>query len=381
MSEDCPPIKPRVQTHDGCPQPRPDWVPDTGGAGFATWVVEGVRTAGASRIPVVPPPRRPRLLVKNYVEGVLAGNGMILGRAITLAESNAAPHRTMSQDVIKAIMPQTGKSRRIGITGIPGAGKSTFIEALGMNLVRAGHRVAVLAVDPSSTVNGGSILADKVRMEKLGRQKSAFIRPSPSGGSLGGVARKTREAILLCEAAGYDVVIVETVGGGQNEVTVRSMVDFFLVLMIAGAGDEMQGIKKGVIELADLLVINKSDGDNRRRCILAQAEMKRVLHFLHHPTEGWETPAILASALEGSGIEDVWRVTGDFFTTVKASGGLEARRRSQAIEWMHALIDEGLKTRFYGRAEVKARLGKIEHAVGTGMTTPLAAALELMGDE
>ena len=380
MSEDCPPLKPRVQTHDGCPQPRPDWVPDAGGAGFATWVVEGVRTAGASRAPAVPPPRRPRLSVQNYVEGVLAGNGMILGRAITLAESNAAPHRAMSQEVIKAIMPHTGKSRRIGITGIPGAGKSTFIEALGMNLVRAGHRVAVLAVDPSSTVNGGSILADKVRMEKLGREKTAFIRPSPSGGSLGGVARKTREAILLCEAAGYDVVIVETVGVGQNEVTVRSMVDFFLVLMIAGAGDEMQGIKKGVIELADLLVINKADGDNRRRCILAQAEMKRVLHFLRHPTEGWETPAILASALEGSGIDDVWRVTGDFFTTVKASGGLEARRRSQAIEWMHAMIDEGLKTRFYGRAEVKVRLGEIERAVGQGKKTPLEAALELMGD-
>jgi LAO/AO transport system kinase len=379
MSDAAPSPHPRPQTHDGCPQPRPDWVPKAGGAGFATWVVEGVRRAGATRTPIVPPRLRPRLAVQDYVVGVIAGNGMILGRAITLAESNVERHRVMSQAVIKGIMPHTGKARRIGITGIPGAGKSTFIEALGMTLIRAGHRVAVLAVDPSSTVNGGSILADKVRMEKLGREKNAFIRPSPSSGSLGGVARKTREAILLCEAAGYDVVIVETVGVGKNEVTVRSMVDFFLVLVIAGAGDELQGIKKGVIELADLLVINKADGDNRRRCLLTQAELQRVLHFLHHATAGWETSVLLASALAGAGIDDVWQVTGEFFATVKASGGLDARRRSQAIEWMHALIDEGLKSRFYGRPEVNAQLDGLENLVAHGQKTPLAAARELLG--
>ena len=378
MSENCPPPRGKP-THDGCPQPRPDWVPPEGGAGFATWVVEGVRTAGVGSAPARPVPRRPRLQVADYVEGILAGNTMILGRAITLAESNASAHRAMAQEVVGAVLAKTGKAQRIGITGIPGAGKSTFIEAWGMHLIERGHRVAVLAVDPSSTINGGSILADKVRMEKLGRDSNAFIRPSPSGGSLGGVARKTREAILLCEAAGFDIVIVETVGVGQNEVTVRSMVDFFLVLMIAGAGDEMQGIKKGVIELADLLVINKADGDNRRRCLLAQAEMKRVLHFLHRPTEGWETPAILASALELTGIDDVSRVTDSFFGTVRATGGLKSRRQSQAIEWMHALIEESLKRDFYARPEVMARRAKIENDVGQGTVTALAGAMDLLG--
>jgi len=306
---------------------------------------------------------------------------MILGRAITLAESNAPAHRVMAQAVVDGVLAQTGKAQRIGITGIPGAGKSTFIEAWGMQLIGQGHRVAVLAVDPSSTVNGGSILADKVRMEKLGRDPSAFIRPSPSGGSLGGVARKTREAILLCEAAGYDIVIVETVGVGQNEVTVRSMVDFFLVLMIAGAGDEMQGIKKGVIELADILVINKADGENRRRCILAQAEMKRVLHFLHRPTEGWEPPAVVASAREGTGTDDVSRVTASFFSTVKATGGLAGRRQSQAIEWMHELIEERLRRNFYARSDVKDRLSEVEQAVGRGAKTALGGALALLAPD
>lgn len=384
--ETCPPPKPAaakkppLQKHEGCPQPRPDWVPEDASGGFATWVVEGVRTAGVGATPKKAAPRRRQLSVNDYVEGVLARNPMVLGRAITLVESNALTHRAIAQEVLTKLLPHTGNSRRVGITGIPGAGKSTFIEAMGCTLTRLGHRVAVLAIDPSSTIHGGSILADKVRMEKLGREANAFIRPSPSGGSLGGVARKTREAILLCEAAGYDVVVVETVGVGQNEVTVRSMVDMFLVLMIAGAGDEMQGIKKGVIELADLLVINKADGDNIKRCTAAQAEMKRVLHYLHRPTEGWETPAVLASALTGTGIEDVWKVTGEYFATVKATGGLEARRRAQAVEWMHSLIAESLKERFYARADVKARIEAMEHAVADGRMPPLAAALELIGN-
>lgn len=378
MNDACPP-RPPVQLHEGCPQPRPDWVPPEGGAGFATWVVEGVRQAGALA-PGKPPPRRRQLSVDDYVGGVLARNPMVLGRAITLVESNAEAHRAEAQQVLTKLLPHTGRSRRIGITGIPGAGKSTFIEGLGCRLTAQGHRVAVLAIDPSSSIHGGSILADKVRMEKLGRELDAFIRPSPSGGSLGGVARKTREAILLCEAAGYDVVIVETVGVGQNEVTVRSMVDMFLVLMIAGAGDEMQGIKKGVIEMADVLVINKADGDNRARCIATQAEMKRVLHYLHRPTEGWETPALLASALTGEGVDDVWKVTGEYFKTVTATGGLSDRRRQQAVEWMHALIQESLRSRFYARMDVKARLEAMEHAVADGRITPMSGALDLIGN-
>ncbi len=364
--------------HDGCPQPRPEWVPDGAGAGFTTWVMEGVRTAGVEAAPANPHPRRKVLEVEDYVKGVEARDLTTLGRAITLVESNAPRHQEKAQQVLQALLPRTGRAKRIGITGIPGAGKSTFIEALGCSLTRMGRRVAVLAIDPSSTRTGGSILADKVRMEKLGRDPNAFIRPSPAGGSLGGVARKTREAIMLCEAAGYDVIIVETVGVGQSEVTVRSMVDCFMVLMIAGAGDEMQGIKKGIIELADMLVINKADGDNRVRCMATLAEMKRVIPYLHTATIGWKTPALLASALEGSGIGEVWRVTEQFFRTLKATGELDTRRREQSIEWMHALILESLRSQFYQRADVRSRLDRVEHKVAAGQMPPLAAALALI---
>lgn len=369
----------RITTlHDGCPQPRPDWVPEEGGAGFATWVMQGVRTTGVAPPPAVAVPRRRTLSVDDYVNGVLTRDPMILGRAITLIESNAATHQAMAQQVLTRLLPHTGKARRVGITGIPGAGKSTFIEAFGCHLTDLGHRVAVLAIDPSSSVTGGSILADKIRMEKLSQRPGAFIRPSPSGGSLGGVARKTREAILVCEAAGFDVVIVETVGVGQNEVAVRSMVDFFLVLMIAGAGDEMQGIKKGVIELADTLVINKADGENRPRCVAAQAEMKRVLHYLHRPTRDWETPALLASALTGDGVAGVWAMTVEFFKHVGANGVLEERRREQAVAWMHAMVLESLKAKFYAAPEVSGRIEAVERAVADGRMPALAAALDLI---
>ena len=370
-------VKPTDTHHDGCPQPRPDWVPDEAGPGFATWILEGARPASAPSTGK-PVPRRRSLTIDDYVEGVLAHDPTILGRAISLIESNATAHQTQAQALLARLLPHTGKSQRIGITGIPGAGKSTFIEAFGCHLVDAGKRVAVLAIDPSSSITGGSILADKIRMEKLCQRREAFIRPSPSGGSLGGVARKTREAILVCEAAGFDVVIVETVGVGQNEVAVRSMVDFFLVLMIAGAGDEMQGIKKGVIELADALVINKADGDNRPRATAAQAEMKRVLHYLHRATQGWETPALLASALTGDGVPGVWDTTGGFFDNVRKSGVLVSRRQAQAVEWMHALIAEGLRTRFYASAMVRTRLPALENAVADGRTPAFAAAMELL---
>ena len=364
-------------THDGCPQPRPDWVPDDAGPAFTTWLLQGARPSGL--VPATPPTvRRRTLSLEDYVSGVLRRDSMVVSRAITLVESNAPAHQELGQQLLTALLPQTGRSRRIGITGIPGAGKSTFIEAMGCHLIRHGHRVAVLAIDPSSSLSGGSILADKIRMEKLGREPAAFIRPSPSGGSLGGVTRKTREAILICEAAGYDVVIVETVGVGQNEIAVRSMVDYFLVLMIAGAGDEMQGIKKGVIELADTLVVNKADGDNRARATAAQAEMRRVVHYLQPTTAGWTTPALLASALTGEGVPDVWRVTGEFFKTVQSSGELQRRRSRQAVEWMHALINESLHARFYAAARIKARLSAMEQSVAAGELPPLAAAMELL---
>ena len=340
--------------------------------------MEGARSAGIVQSPPVVPRRR-CLSIEDFVRGVLTSDPTILARAITLIESNAPTHQTKAQHVLARLLHRTGQAHRIGITGIPGAGKSTFIEALGCHLTALGKRVAVLAIDPSSSVTGGSILADKIRMEKLCRERNAFIRPSPSGGSLGGVARKTREAILICEAAGFEVVIVETVGVGQNEVAVRSMVDFFLVLMIPGAGDEMQGIKKGVIELADAIIINKADGDNRTRATAAQAEMRRVLHYLHRMTEGWETPALLASALTGDGVPDVWRMTEDYFKNARAVGSLTARRRAQAVEWMHALIAESLRSRFYASAEVRARLPALEAMVADGRTPVLSAALELLG--
>jgi LAO/AO transport system kinase len=352
-------------------------VPDDAGGAFATWVVQGVRPAGAAPLGRAVTRRR-TLTTDDYFAGVLARDSVILGRAITLIESNAPAHQVQAQELLARVMPHTGRSRRVGITGIPGAGKSTFIEAFGCHLTDAGLRVAVLAIDPSSTVNGGSILGDKVRMEKLCRRPAAFIRPSPSGGSLGGVARKTREALLVCEAAGFDVVIVETVGVGQNETTVRTMVDFFLVLMIAGAGDEMQGIKKGVIELADALVINKADGVNRPRATAAQAEMRRVLHYLHRPPDGWTTPALLASAITGDGVPEVWQTTEEFFRLTQASGALAARRQAQAVEWMHALIMESLRNRFYATPAVRARLSATERAVAEGRVPVFAAAMELL---
>jgi LAO/AO transport system kinase len=369
---------PSKKDREHCPQPRPDWVPDEAGPEFATRVLEGVTPSGAVRSEKHAPRRR-QLSIEDYVDGIQKHDTGILARAITLIESNAAAHQDLAQQLLARVLPLTGRALRVGLTGIPGAGKSTFVEALGSQLCGAGHRIAVLAVDPSSTITGGSILGDKVRMEKLSRHPGAFIRPSPSGGSLGGVARKSREALLLCEAAGYDIVIVETVGVGQNEVTVRSMVDCFLMLMIAGAGDEVQGIKKGIMELADLVVFNKAEGENRPRATAAQAEMKRVLHYLRPATEGWTTPALLASALSGEGIAEVWATVEDFFKNARTSRMLEQRRRSQAVAWMHALIRESLQNDFYQNADVVAQRPGLEAAVAEGRLPALAAAKQLLG--
>lgn len=379
---DCPPpcasVPPPVALHDGCPQPRPDWVPADAGKGFATWLIEGVRPSGAA-VAARPLARRRELTVEDYVAGVRARDPMVLGRAITLVESRAPARRAVAEAVLKKLIPHAGGAWRIGLTGIPGAGKSTFIEALGCNLIARGLRVAVLAVDPSSSVHGGSILGDKVRMEKLSVRPEAFIRPSPAGGTLGGVAAKTREAMIVCEAAGFDVLIVETVGVGQSEVTVRSMVDLFLVLMIAGAGDEVQGMKKGVIELADAVVINKADGDNRPRCVRAQAEMKRVMHYLQTTMPGWTPPVLLASALKGDGLDDVWGAAQDYFRVGRATGEVMRRRRRQEVAWLHTLVEEGLRAEFFARPGVRERLTRLELAVAEGRVPALAAARELLG--
>ncbi|MCD7877680.1 MAG: methylmalonyl Co-A mutase-associated GTPase MeaB, partial [Cloacibacillus porcorum] len=273
---------------------RPDWQPEDAGAEFACSVMPGVALASghnAAARGAAPAKARTALTAEDYAQGILAGDRVILSRAITVIESNAPKHFELGQEIIQKILPHSGKAMRVGITGVPGAGKSTFIEAFGTYLCGEGLKVAVLAVDPSSSISKGSILGDKTRMENLAREKNAFIRPSPSGGSLGGVTRKSRETMLLCEAAGYDAVLVETVGVGQSETMVRSMVDYFLVVVITGAGDDLQGIKKGIIELADSILVNKADGDNKMKAMMARADYVQILHYLRPATEGWKTKA------------------------------------------------------------------------------------------
>ncbi|MBN2430005.1 MAG: methylmalonyl Co-A mutase-associated GTPase MeaB [Acidobacteria bacterium] len=365
---------------------KPEWVPEGGGAEYASSVVRGVGgghdgiAAESSREPGDRPVNRRReLVVEDYVTGVLAGDRTVLGRTITLVESNSQRHEALAQDVLRHLLPRTGQSIRVGITGVPGAGKSTFIEALGIDLIRQGYRLAVLAVDPTSSITRGSVLGDKVRMPTLARDERCFIRPSPSGGTLGGVARKTRETILVCEAAGYDVVLVETVGVGQSEITVRSMVDFFLLLKIAGAGDELQGIKKGVMELADAVAVNKADGANRTAAEAARAEYERALHYLAPATPGWQTPALLCSALEKTGIAEIWEVVRTFRRETAASGFFHQRRLDQTREWMHDMIREHLQRRFYQDQTVREALPAIEQAVIQG-NLPVTRAVRRLLD-
>lgn len=316
--------------------------------------------------------------IQSYVNGVLQQDRRTLSKTITLVESSLPAHKELGWAIINELLPYTGKAVRLGITGIPGAGKSTFIESLGTKLVQKGHRVAVLAVDPSSTRSGGSIMADKTRMEKLSAEERAFIRPSPSGDTLGGVAKKTRETMLVCEAAGYDVVIVETVGAGQSDVAVASMVDFFLVLMIAGAGDELQGIKKGILELADAVVINKADGDNIEKAKMARRRYETALHFLTPSTSAWSPPVLICSALEMRGIDEIWETVLVHREKLMSTGEMEIKRKKQAIEWMWFIVKEGLKEWFYKNPDVKRLLPKITKEVEQGVIEPTVAASNLL---
>jgi len=313
-----------------------------------------------------------------YVQGVIDGNRLMLARTITLIESSLPLHQELAGRIIEQLLPRTGQAIRLGITGVPGAGKSTFIESFGTMLTERGHRVAVLAIDPSSARSGGSVLGDKTRMLNLSVNEHAFIRPSPSGGTLGGVARKTRETMLACEAAGFDIIIVETVGVGQSETAVASMVDFFLVLMIAGAGDELQGIKKGIIEVADSIVINKADGDNVLRAERARKEYEAALHLLTPGSQDWSPAVLTCSALEQSGLDDVWQTIGRHRTIMQANGELHRKRQRQALDWMYFLLDEGLRSWFYHHPAIVNELPGLLKNIEQEQITPSAAATRLL---
>jgi LAO/AO transport system kinase len=304
----------------------------------------------------------------------------VLGRAITLVESTLPTDQALAQEVLQAVLPHTGRSLRVGITGVPGVGKSTFIESLGRFLVeKKGHRLAVLAVDPSSQRGGGSILGDKTRMPWLSAHPAAYIRPSPAGNSLGGVARATREALLLCEAAGHDVIFVETVGVGQSETTVHGMVDFFLLLMLAGAGDELQGMKRGIMEMADALCITKADHGNEQAARRARVDYQSALHLFPASPSGQTTPVLLTSAVAGTGLAEVWEVVEHYAAATRQNGYFAQRRQQQQLQWLHQSIVQALESRFYGTETVRQQLPAMQAAVAAGQLTPFAAASQLLG--
>lgn len=324
------------------------------------------------------PAPRGRLTTDDLVRGVRAGDRSILARAITLVESTNAAHLAQAQDLLQALLPFTGHALRLGITGVPGVGKSTTIDQLGINLVEAGHKVAVLAVDPTSRRTGGSILGDKTRMSRLALSPHAFIRPSPTSGTLGGVTRKTRETMALAEAAGFDVVIVETVGVGQSETAVADMVDFFLVLLLAGGGDDLQGIKKGVIELADMIAINKADGDNVTRAGKAAAEYAHALQILAPRSPNWHTPVVTISGRENLGLDKLWAHIVDYRARMTASGEFAARRQSQAVDWMHDMLEDRLMAALDANPAVAAERKTLEAEVRSGALLPTLAVDRIM---
>ncbi|MCK9641054.1 MAG: methylmalonyl Co-A mutase-associated GTPase MeaB [Prolixibacteraceae bacterium] len=318
------------------------------------------------------------LTADEYCEGILQGNRTILSRAVTLIESNKPEHQRIAQDIIGRCLPYSGKSLRIGITGVPGAGKSTFIESFGSYLTATGKKLAVLAIDPSSERSKGSILGDKTRMEELSSDPNAYIRPSPSSGSLGGVARKTRETILLCEAAGFDTLLIETVGVGQSEIAVHSMVDFFLLLQIAGAGDELQGIKRGIMEMADTVVINKADGDNIHRAKITATQYRNALHLFPPPPSGWIPKVLTCSSMQKTGMNDIAECINEYFELVKGNGYFKERRSSQARFWMYETIDANLKNSFYQNDLVQFNLNHLEQVVSEEKISPFVAAQDLL---
>ena len=309
---------------------------------------------------------------------VRSGDTMWLARAITLVESRRPDHREAAADLLTMLMPETGGADRVGLTGVPGVGKSTFIDQFGSNLTAEGHKVAVLAVDPSSSRTGGAILGDKTRMERLASDPNAFIRPSPASGSLGGVARATRESILLCEAAGFDVVLVETVGVGQSETTVSEMVDIFVVLMLAGAGDELQGIKRGVLEIADLIAVNKADGDNVKRARMAALDYRRAIHLMNPASPTWTPPVLTCSALTNDGLPEIWEQIVTHRDKLAATGERQERRQRQQIGWMWSLIGDRLIDEFRDSPKVRARLEQVEASVLAGELPPAVAADQLL---
>jgi LAO/AO transport system kinase len=323
---------------------------------------------------------RPRELeVSEYLEGIRAGNRSLFSKAITLVESSLPRHQELAQQIIGACVPFSGNSIRVGITGVPGVGKSTFIESLGKYLTAKGNKIAVLAIDPSSQRTKGSILGDKTRMEDLANDPDAYIRPSSSSGTLGGVARNTRESIILCEAAGFNIIFVETVGVGQSETAVHSMVDFFLLLMLAGAGDELQGIKRGIMEMADAIVINKADGDNIPKAELAAREYKNALHLFPPAPSGWTPRVLTASSVEGKSIPEIWEMINEYQLSARASGYFDQRRKEQTLQAFTNTIEETIRQRFYHDPAVSGQLNSIKQDILSGKISPYAAAQALIG--
>ena len=338
---------------------------------------------GVSDMPTVNPylkkrVQRKRYTADEYVAGILDGNITILSQAVTLVESSLHEHQEVAQEIIEKCLPHAGKSVRVGITGVPGAGKSTSIDSFGMHLINAGHKLAVLAIDPSSERSKGSILGDKTRMEALSREKNAFIRPSPSAGSLGGVARKTRETIVLCEAAGFDTIFVETVGVGQSETAVHSMVDFFLLIQLAGTGDELQGIKRGIMEMADGIIINKADRDNIKKAELAAAQFRNALHLFPPSDSGWSPKVLTYSGYYGLGIKEIWDMVNEYVAFTKKNGYFDYKRNEQAKYWMYESINDSLRDKFYTNPEVEKMLQPTERQVLNNEISSFVAAKRMI---